>query len=146
MIKVPYVCTHLLHRVQLFATPWTVARQLPCLWNCPGKSGLPFPTPGDHSNPRDRSCISCVSCIARWILYHCTTWEAHYKKPRYRNFPVLQWLSLCASDAGGMGSIPGWRTKIARATRQKKKEAKIYIDAILSPKHKSFISSGTCAQ
>ena len=59
---------------------------------------------------------------------------------------MLQWLSLCASDAGSMGSIPGWRTKIARATRQKKKEAKIYIDAILSPKHKSFTSSGTCAQ
>ena len=24
---------------------------------------------------RDRTCISCVSCIGRWILYHCATWE-----------------------------------------------------------------------
>ena len=30
--------------------------------------------------PRDRTCVSCVSCIGRWILYHCTTWETcgHY--------------------------------------------------------------------
>ena len=28
------------------------------------------------SQPRDRTCISCVSCIGRWILYHWTTWEA----------------------------------------------------------------------
>ena len=28
------------------------------------------------SLPRDRTCISWVSCVGRWILYHCTTWEA----------------------------------------------------------------------
>ena len=28
------------------------------------------------SEPRDRTQISCVSCIGRQILYHCTTWEA----------------------------------------------------------------------
>ena len=27
-----------LSRVQLCATPWTVARQLPCPWNSPGKN------------------------------------------------------------------------------------------------------------
>ena len=26
--------------------------------------------------PRDESCVSCVFCISRWILYHCSTWEA----------------------------------------------------------------------
>ena len=26
--------------------------------------------------PKDRTCISCVSCIGRQILYHCATWEA----------------------------------------------------------------------
>ena len=36
-------------------------------WN-----GLPFPSPGDFSRPRDRTCISC---IGRWILNHWTTWE-----------------------------------------------------------------------
>ena len=28
------------------------------------------------SLPRDQTCISWVSCVGRWILYHCTTWEA----------------------------------------------------------------------
>ena len=26
--------------------------------------------------PRDQACVSCTSCIGRWILYHCVTWEA----------------------------------------------------------------------
>ena len=31
---------------------------------------------------KDRTPISCVSCIGKWILYHCTIWE-------------VQWLSYC---------------------------------------------------
>ena len=27
------------------------------------------------SQSRDRSCVSWVSCIGRWILYHCATWK-----------------------------------------------------------------------
>ena len=27
--------------------------------------------------PRDRTHISWVSCIGRWVLFHCATWEAH---------------------------------------------------------------------
>ena len=26
--------------------------------------------------PRDWTCISCVSCIGKWVLYHWATWEA----------------------------------------------------------------------
>ena len=32
--------------------------------------GLPFPSPGDLPNPGDRTCISCISCTGRQILYH----------------------------------------------------------------------------
>ena len=64
------VCAWLLSHVWLFVTPWTVAHQAPLpmgflrqeYW-----SGLPFPTPGDLSNPE--ACISCISCIGRYILY-----------------------------------------------------------------------------
>ena len=28
------------------------------------------------SQPRDWTCISCVSCFGRWILYHCVSQEA----------------------------------------------------------------------
>ena len=31
----------------------------------------------EASQPRDRICVSCDSCIGRWVLYHCATWEAH---------------------------------------------------------------------
>ena len=27
--------------------------------------------------PRDRTQVSCVSCISRWTLYHCANWTAH---------------------------------------------------------------------
>ena len=28
------------------------------------------------SLPRNQTWVSCISCTDRWILYHCTTWEA----------------------------------------------------------------------
>ena len=31
-----------------------------------------------YSPPRDWTCVSCVSCLGRRILYHCTTWEVLY--------------------------------------------------------------------
>ena len=36
---------------------------------------------------------------------------------------MVQWLRVCASNAGGAGSIPDWRTRIPLAIRcsQKKK-------------------------
>ena len=50
-----------------------------CPWDFPGKNTEVgwhfllqriFPT-------RNRTCISCISCISRRILYHRATWEAH---------------------------------------------------------------------
>ena len=54
-------------RVQLFATPWTVAHQGPLSMGFSRQeywSGLPFPPPGDLPDPG----ISFVSCISRWVL------------------------------------------------------------------------------
>ena len=33
------------------------------------------------SQPRNQIHVSCISCICRWILYHCTTWEALTRMP-----------------------------------------------------------------
>ena len=41
-------------------------------------SGLPFPNPGDLPNPGIEPASHCTSCTSRWVLYHCTTWEAPY--------------------------------------------------------------------
>ena len=37
-------------------------------------------------------------------------------------FQVIQWLSLHAFNAGGMGLIPGWGNKIPHATWPSKKQ------------------------
>ena len=58
-----------LSRVQLFATPWTVAYQVPLLMGFSGQecwSGLPFPSPGDVPDPGiEPSFLHC-----RQMLYH----------------------------------------------------------------------------
>ena len=59
--------------VQVFETPWTVTHQVPL---CTGFSrqeywsGLPCPSPGESSRPRDQTHILSVSCITRQVLYH----------------------------------------------------------------------------
>ena len=49
-----------------------------CPWNFPGKNtgvGSQFLLRGS-SQSRDQTCISCISCFGRQILYHCASWEA----------------------------------------------------------------------
>ena len=55
--------------VQLFATPWTAVCQVPLSM---GFSRQEY-WRGLRPQPRDRICISSVSCTGRWILYY-TTW------------------------------------------------------------------------
>ena len=69
-----------LHRVLLFATPWTVAHKASLSMECSRQeywSGLLFSPPGDLPYPRTEP-ISCISCIfGRQILYTVTTtWGA----------------------------------------------------------------------
>ena len=40
---------------------------------------------------------------------------------------VVQWFRLCASNAGGMGLIPGWGTKIPHATWRGKKKKRYFL-------------------
>ena len=68
----------MLNHVQLFATSWTKTRQAPLAMGFSRQqywSGLPFPPPGDLSDPGIEP--SSISCIGRWILYHWATWEAY---------------------------------------------------------------------
>ena len=57
-------CGQLLSHVQLFGTPWTVARQAHLSMGFPRqeyRSKLPFPTPGDLHRSRDQTSISYIS-------------------------------------------------------------------------------------
>ena len=75
------MCVHaqLLSHVQLFATSWTVAHQAPLSMGLPQQeywSGLPFPPPGESSQPRDQTPVIYGSCIGRWVPYYRATSEA----------------------------------------------------------------------
>ena len=39
--------------------------------------------------PRDRTRVSCVSCIGKWILYPCAPWEAL----RFLNYKMRGWIT-----------------------------------------------------
>ena len=86
-----HVCVHMyvLSHVQLFVTPWTVARQAPLSMGFPRQeywSGLPFPSPGDLSPFRH---WTHISCIGRWIPYHCAPW-----KPSNNEGQIFTWHHL----------------------------------------------------
>ena len=68
----PYTHAQSLSHVQLFETPYIVAPQVPLFMEFSRQedwSGLPFPTPGDLSDPGTEP-ISPVSCTGRQILYY----------------------------------------------------------------------------
>ena len=72
-----FVVVSLLSRVQLFVTPWTVARQAPLSVILPARilERVAISFCGGSSRPRDQT---HVSCIGRWILYH---WAAREVSP-----------------------------------------------------------------
>ena len=73
------MCAQSLSHVWLLPTPRTVAGQAPLSMGFSRQEhwgGLPFPSPGESSPHRDRTCISCGSCIGRRILHHWATWKA----------------------------------------------------------------------
>ena len=59
--------------IRLFATPWTVAHQAPLSMGILQARILEWvvlPSSRGFSWPRDWTCISSVSCISGWVLYH----------------------------------------------------------------------------
>ena len=69
-----------------------------------------MPSSRGSSPPRDRTRVSYVSCIGRWVLYH----QCHLGSPVVLTQNKVGDVSgiLCTSTAGGMGLIPGWGTNL----------------------------------
>ena len=66
-------------RVQLSATPWTVARQAPLSMGFSRQeywSGLPCPPPGDLANPGMEPMSLTSPALAGRFFTPSTTWEA----------------------------------------------------------------------
>ena len=62
------VCAPSLSHVWLFVTPRTVACQAPLDW-ARILEWVVISYSRWSSQPRDQTCISCVPCIGRWVLY-----------------------------------------------------------------------------
>ena len=81
-------CTWLLSRVQLFATPWTVADQAPLSmeFSRATMSRLPFPTPGDLPDPG----IKPESLVSPALPGGFFTTQPH-RKPILGYRPIIKW-------------------------------------------------------
>ena len=69
----------MLSHVQLFATPWAVARQAPLLMEFPRQeywSELPCPPPGDLPDPGIEPTSSAFPALASRFFSNSTTYEA----------------------------------------------------------------------
>ena len=105
------VCARVLGHVQLFAIAWTVACQAFLSMRFSKQeywSGCHFLLQGIFPT-RDWTCISCISCIGRWLLYQCATWEALYIGIVATHSSVLAWRILGAGKPGGLPSMGSHR-------------------------------------
>ena len=89
-----HACVHAqsLSCVQLSATPGTVACQAPLPIGFPRQEYLlewvTISSSRVSSQPRNQAHISCVSCINKQILYHCTTYES---TPPPKSLLTIRW-------------------------------------------------------
>ena len=88
-----YVCVCVLSCVRLFVTPWTIAHQAPLSreWISQARilEWVTMAYSRGSSWPRDKTHVSCVPCMGRWVLYHCAIWEALFTSEGYWK-PTLQ--------------------------------------------------------
>ena len=87
------MCT--LSWVWLYVTPWSIACQAPLPMEFSRQEywrGLPFPPSGGSSQPRDWTCICCVSSFADRFFMASSTWEAPINLRRtYKNGKTEIW-------------------------------------------------------
>ena len=83
---------HVNYKIQYLCVCVLVAQSCPTLCNPmdrspPGSSvhgilharileWIAIPFSRVSSRPKDQTCVSCISCIGRQILYHCATWKS----------------------------------------------------------------------
>ena len=85
-----FVLSHFSY-VQLFVTPWTVARRAPLSVGFSRQerwSGLPFPSPGDHPNPGIEPRVSCIILLSRSLPCFLFCF------PHQHRHPHITWIKL----------------------------------------------------
>ena len=98
--------------VRRFGTPWTVAYQAPPSMGFSRQeywSGLPFPSPGESSRPRDRTLVSCIPGR------HFNLWATSEVLTLYINDPQIHSGPFKSSLTGEVARSPeegnAWRFK-----------------------------------
>ena len=85
------VCARSLTCVWLFVNPWTVAQQASLSMGFPRQEYWKISSSRGSSWLKEGTHVSWVSCIGRWILYHCTTWEALDLSIKYHLSIISYW-------------------------------------------------------
>ena len=121
-----------LSRVLLLVTLWTLAHQAPLPMGSPRQeqsSELPFPSPGDLSDPGIKLASPALagefyttkppgkSQLGLFLFYSCHVVDMNLQlqilmvsKCQFLAL-VVQWLKLCATNSGCLGSTPGQETR-----------------------------------
>ena len=91
-------------RVWLSVTLWTIPTRILCPSESPGKNtGVDFHAPPPQrgsSWPRDRTCVSYVSCIGRWVgSSPLQPLRKPLTPPSWVFFSFFSWFSDCISAA-----------------------------------------------
>ena len=90
-----HVCV--LSCVRLFTTPLTVDARFLCLWNFPGKNtgvGCHFLLQGVFLT-QESTCLPCVSCVGRQILYHWAIGQEIFRSSTFLSFVLFYLLTKC---------------------------------------------------
>ena len=90
-------------RVQLFETPWTLARQAPLSMGFSRQeywSGLPCPLPGDLLNPGIKPTSLMSPVLAGGFFTTRVTWEAPLPASRVLNWVLHEWTAVCGVGVG----------------------------------------------
>ena len=101
-------CAQTLSCIWLFVTPWTTVCQAPLIMGFSWQeywSGVPFPSPGESSQPRD---WTQVSCVAGRFLISWTTREAQNNNNNLlwsRTWDIFQALLLFLIHAQMLSSV-----------------------------------------
>ena len=95
-----YRCAFMISHVQFFATPWTIAHQAPLheIFQARILGWFAISCFRGSSHPRDKTQVSCVSCISRCILLPL----------RHLGSPLLLLVSNCKKHCC---SVTDWNQK-----------------------------------
>ena len=114
-LLVLWLCAWVLSRVQLFATPWTVACQAPLSMGFSRQerwSGLLFPSPGDLSNPSIEPTSPASPGLAGRFFYYLS----HQGSPI--PVPILPLFQLWSPAIPTIGLVSGYQEKKKESKKQ----------------------------